>query len=134
MTDQPAWLLADGRVVLERHGVARAALAVEAALRSDRRNGRPPVRDVAIMAAVLAAAVPQPGCGPAGRYRNAGRRRVRKGTGRVGTRGPILAVKPGSGIPHRGHRPGRPLGLYDRPPAGHPDPGRDLGHPPGRCR
>lgn len=59
MTDQPAWLLADGRVVLERHGVARAALAVEAALRSDRRNGRPPVRDVAIMAAVLAAAVPQ---------------------------------------------------------------------------
>ena len=59
MADPVAWLLPDGRVVLERPGAGQAALAVEAALRSDRRNGRPPGRDLAILAAVLAAAVPQ---------------------------------------------------------------------------
>ena len=58
MADPPAWLLADGHVVLERRGAVLAALALEAALRSDRRNGRAPGRDLAALAAVLAAAVP----------------------------------------------------------------------------
>jgi hypothetical protein len=56
--DPPAWLLPDGRVVLEPHGAAQAVLAVEAALRSDRRNGRPPGPDLAGLAAVLAEALP----------------------------------------------------------------------------
>ena len=59
MTDQPAWLLPDGRMVLEPRGASLCGLAVEAALRADRRNGRPPGRDLAILAAVLAAAVPE---------------------------------------------------------------------------
>src|SRR2546421_1021756 len=58
MADPPAWLLAGGRVVLERHGAAQAILAVEAVLRSDRRNGRPPGPDLAGLAAVLAEALP----------------------------------------------------------------------------
>jgi hypothetical protein len=58
MTDPVAWLLPGGCVVLEPRGAAAAALALEAALRADRRNGRPPGRDLAILAAVLAAAVP----------------------------------------------------------------------------
>jgi hypothetical protein len=57
MTDQPAWLLPDGRVVLERRGASLCVLALEAAVRSDRRNGRPPGRDLVRLAAVLAAAV-----------------------------------------------------------------------------
>ena len=58
MADSPAWLLADARVVLERRGAVQAALALEAAMRSDRRNGRAPGRDLAILATVLGAAVP----------------------------------------------------------------------------
>jgi hypothetical protein len=59
MTDPPAWLLADGRVVLERGGAVLAVLALEAALRSDRRNGRAPGRDLVVLGSVLAAAVPR---------------------------------------------------------------------------
>jgi hypothetical protein len=59
MADPPAWLLADGRVVLEQHGAAVAMLALEAALRADRRNGRAPRRDLVVLASVLAAAVPR---------------------------------------------------------------------------
>jgi hypothetical protein len=59
MANPPAWLLADGRVVLERRGAVQAALALEAALRCDRRNGRAPGRDLAVLAAVLLTAVPQ---------------------------------------------------------------------------
>jgi hypothetical protein len=57
--DPPAWLLADGRVVLERRGAVLAVLALEAALRSDRRNGRAPGRDLVVLGSVLAAAVPR---------------------------------------------------------------------------
>jgi hypothetical protein len=58
MADPPAWLLPDGRVVLEPHGAVQAVLAVEAALRSAYRNGRPPGQDLAGLAAVLAEALP----------------------------------------------------------------------------
>ena len=59
MADVPAWLLADGRVVLERRGAVLAVLVLEAALRSDRRNGRALGRDLVVLASVLAAAVPR---------------------------------------------------------------------------
>jgi hypothetical protein len=58
MTDPPAWLLADGRVVLEQRGAVQAILAAEAVLRADRRNGRAPGRDLADLATVLADALP----------------------------------------------------------------------------
>jgi hypothetical protein len=45
VADPPAWLLADGCVVLEQRGAVQALLAVEAVLRSDRRNGRAPGPD-----------------------------------------------------------------------------------------
>jgi hypothetical protein len=57
MANPPAWLLADGRVVLERRGAVQTALALEAALRCERRNSRAPGRDLAVLAAVLLAAV-----------------------------------------------------------------------------
>jgi hypothetical protein len=46
-------------VILEQRGAGLCALAVEAAARSDPRNGHPRGRDLVRLAAVLAPAVPE---------------------------------------------------------------------------
>jgi hypothetical protein len=58
MTDRPARLRDDGRVVLEPEGSAPVACALKAALRSAQRNGRAPDDPLRWLASMLALAAP----------------------------------------------------------------------------
>lgn len=53
-----AWLLDDGRVLLEPSGAALCAMALDAALRSRQRNGRAPDDRLRWVASVLGLAAP----------------------------------------------------------------------------